>query len=238
MLQLHHSALKYGLFTAIMAAAMLAGATARADVLQMPSGQTSLQFVPVGNPGNAADPLTGLGAVGYAYQMGKYDVTLYQYTAFLNAVATTSDPCGLYYYKMATDFPGVVGIAQSGSAGSYSYSVIGNGNDPAFDVSWGDAARFCNWLQNGQPTGPEGAGTTETGAYTLNGGTANAAFTGMTRNAACRLLPSVAERMVQGGILQREQRDVLALSDPKQHAAHATPCWPAARTTRIGARPA
>ena len=37
-------------------------------------------------------------------------------------------------------------------------------------VNWGDAARFCNWLQNGQPSsGTEGTGTTETGAYTLNG---------------------------------------------------------------------
>ncbi len=35
--------------------------------------------------------------------------------------------------------------------------------------NWGDAARFANWLENGQPTGPEGTGTTETGSYTLNG---------------------------------------------------------------------
>ena len=66
------------------------------------------------------------------------------------------------------------GISQSGSPGSYSYSVTGSNpqaaNCPVFDVTWGDAARFCNWLQNGQPTsGTEAAGTTETGAYTLNG---------------------------------------------------------------------
>jgi formylglycine-generating enzyme required for sulfatase activity len=33
-------------------------------------------------------------------------------------------------------------------------------------VSWFDAARFANWMHNGQ-----GAGDTETGAYTLNGAT-------------------------------------------------------------------
>jgi formylglycine-generating enzyme required for sulfatase activity len=33
-------------------------------------------------------------------------------------------------------------------------------------VSWFDAARFANWLANGQ-----GGGSTETGAYTLNGAT-------------------------------------------------------------------
>ena len=49
------------------------------NVYDMPTGQTSLQFVTVGNPGNAADPSTGYGSVGYTYQMGKYDVTLGQY---------------------------------------------------------------------------------------------------------------------------------------------------------------
>ena len=33
-------------------------------------------------------------------------------------------------------------------------------------MSWYDAARFTNWLHNGQ-----GSGSTETGAYTLNGAT-------------------------------------------------------------------
>jgi len=68
---------------------------------------------------------------------------------------------------------------QSGSPGSYSYSVTGSApganNMPVFDVTWGDAARFCNWLQNGQPTsGSEAAGTTETGAYALSGATTDA----------------------------------------------------------------
>jgi formylglycine-generating enzyme required for sulfatase activity len=32
-------------------------------------------------------------------------------------------------------------------------------------VSFWDAARFANWIQNGQPTGAQGPGTTEAGAY-------------------------------------------------------------------------
>ena len=62
------------------------------------------------------------------------------------------------------------GISRSGSPGSYTYSV-----DPAFVnrpvnyVSYWDACRFANWFHNGQPTGTQGQGTTETGAYTLNG---------------------------------------------------------------------
>ncbi len=107
-------------------------------------------------------------------------MTAAQYTAFLNAVSTTSDPYGLYYHGMATAFPGNfgvnIGISQSGSPGSYTYSVIGNGNLPVFDINWGEAARFCNWLCNGQPTAREGNGTIETGAYNMNGATTDAAL--------------------------------------------------------------
>ncbi len=168
-----------------------------ANVYNMPTGQTSLNFVTVGNPGNAADPSTGYGAVPYTYQIGEYDVTTAQYCQFLNAVATTSDPYGLYNSYMATDVP-TVAITQSGTAGNYSYSVTGSYsqgvNCPIFDVTWGDAARFCNWLQNGQPTGAEGPGTTETGAYTLNGATTDAALMAITRNAgAVDFIPSENE---------------------------------------------
>ena len=38
-------------------------------------------------------------------------------------------------------------------------------NRPVNYVSFWDAARFANWLHNGQPTGPQGPGTTEGGAY-------------------------------------------------------------------------
>ena len=38
-------------------------------------------------------------------------------------------------------------------------------NRPVNYVSFWDAARFANWLHNGQPTGPQGPGTTEDGAY-------------------------------------------------------------------------
>jgi formylglycine-generating enzyme required for sulfatase activity len=141
--------------------------------------------VPVGNPGNAADPSTGFGSVGYSYNIGEYDVTVGQYTAFLNAVAKT-DTYGLYNSYMGTAFP-TLRIQQSGSSGGYSYSVTGSdsqaANCPMFEVTWGDAARFCNWLTNNQPTGAEGNGTTENGSYTLNGATSQAALLAVTRNA-------------------------------------------------------
>jgi len=126
------------------------------------------ELVPVGDAGNAADT-TGYGAVPYGYQMGKYDVTIGQYTAFLNAVAAT-DTYSLYNAGMATDL-NVAGISRSGTSGSYTYSVINNGgnsaNRPITYVDWFDAARFANWMSNGQPTGLQGQTTTESGAYDL-----------------------------------------------------------------------
>jgi sulfatase modifying factor 1 len=48
-------------------------------------------------------------------------------------------------------------------------------------VSWGDAARFVNWVSNGQPVGAEEPATTETGTYALNGATTDAALTAVDR---------------------------------------------------------
>jgi formylglycine-generating enzyme required for sulfatase activity len=133
-----------------------------------------VQFVRVGDAGNAADTSpAGYGAVGYEYRIGTYEVTIGQYTKFLNAVAKT-DTYGLYNTFMGTDL-NIAGISRSGSPGSYTYAVMNNGGDssnrPITYVRWFDAARFANWMHNGQPMGAQNASTTEDGAYTLNGAT-------------------------------------------------------------------
>jgi formylglycine-generating enzyme required for sulfatase activity len=130
------------------------------------SAAITIATMPVGNAGNAADT-TGFGEVDYTYNIGEYDVTSSQYTAFLNAVAST-DTYGVYNSSMSGTTDGNPGIIQSGSSGSYTYSVAaGRGNYPVTDVTFWDTTRFANWLDNGQPTGAEGPGTTETGTYTL-----------------------------------------------------------------------
>jgi len=129
-------------------------------------GHVTITTSQVGNPGNAADA-DGFGSVGYVYSIGTYDVTASQYCAFLNAVAA-NDVFGAYSPSMAGTTAGNPGIVQSGSDGSYTYSVIdGRGNYPVTDVDFWNTTRFANWLDNGQPNGPEGAGTTETGTYDL-----------------------------------------------------------------------
>ena len=128
----------------------------------------TIETVPVGNAGNAADS-TGYGSVAHNFNIGTYEVTIGQYTDFLNSVAAT-DTYSLYNASMATDL-NVAGISRSGPSGLYTYAVINNGGDsgnrPITFVSWFDAARFANWMNNGATVGA----STETGAYTLNGAT-------------------------------------------------------------------
>lgn len=131
------------------------------------SAQVSVSTAVVGDTGNQADD-TGYGAVGYQYEIGVYEVTAGQYTTFLNAVAA-SDTYGLYNPGMVSD-PQGCGIQQSGTDGSFTYSIALDREDfPVNFVSFWDACRFANWLHNGQPSGVQDATTTEDGAYPLNG---------------------------------------------------------------------
>ena len=133
------------------------------------SAQINVAVVPVQDAGNAPDG-NGRGAVSYSYGIGKFDVTAGQYAAFLNAVATGQDVYHLYDSGMAPGNYAACGITQSVVANGFAYSVSEQSqNLPVNGISWGAAARFCNWLSNGQPTGTEGPGTTETGSYTLSG---------------------------------------------------------------------
>lgn len=172
--------------------------TSYADVLNMGgtrgaygtwTGLASLEIVPVTNRGNAGElsgtapgggPQRVCGAVGYEYYIGKYEVTAGQYCEFLNATAAT-DTYGLYNTEMWSDSDGSK-IQRIGSSGSYTYTVAPDwANRPVNWVSWADAARFANWLHNGQPTGVQDLTTTEDGSYLLDGATTNAELTAVTR---------------------------------------------------------
>jgi cysteine-rich repeat protein len=139
-----------------------------------------IETVTVGNPANAGElsgecvpngdgPCRECGTVEYVYKIGKFEVTAGQYTEFLNAVAAGSDMYGLYEPDMWYDEFGCK-IERTGS----SYAVAADwANRPVNHVSWASAARFANWMHNGQPTGPQDLTTTEDGSYYLNGATSN-----------------------------------------------------------------
>jgi formylglycine-generating enzyme required for sulfatase activity len=151
------------------------GVAALLGVPTVPARAVTIDMVTVGNAGNANDTGgTFNGAVNYEYQIGKYCVTIGQYTAFLNAADPNGEnPNGIYNANMETD-PNIAGISYTSGAsagakygvmavsGSSPFGGVTAANRPITYVSWFDAARFANWMTNGQ-----GNGSTETGAYNL-----------------------------------------------------------------------
>ncbi|MBX3433716.1 MAG: SUMF1/EgtB/PvdO family nonheme iron enzyme [Pirellulales bacterium] len=99
--------------------------------------QFNMSFVPIGNPGNAADT-TGnpnpVGAVDYKFFMGKHEVS--------------------------RDM-----IAKANSLGGLGITYITGPNSaiPATNVSWNEAVRFVNWLNTSQGYQPAYKFTTQPG---------------------------------------------------------------------------
>jgi len=152
-----------------------AALAALASLIGTAHAAVTLDWVTVGDPGNAgelsgtiAGPDAIVGGVDYTYRIAKYEVTNAQYAEFLNAVAD-SDPNGLYNPSMAGGGHNTGGITRSGTAANYTYAVRTNRSDrPVVYVSWYDTLRFANWLHNGQPTGLQDDTTTEDGAYDMD----------------------------------------------------------------------
>lgn len=135
----------------------------------------AFDWATVGDPGNVGEEqLSGLphlqgifGAVAYTYRISKTEVTNAQYTEFLNAVdPLAANSLGLFNPNMEGTFGGIE-LQAANAVGTRFISQAGRENNPVTFVSWYDSVRFINWLNNGQ-----GTADTETGAYTLTGGTA------------------------------------------------------------------
>ena len=109
---------------AAMALLATAGGVARsqAAVVSFGSGANAfnMEFVTIGNPGNAADTTgapNSAGAVGYTYGIGKFEVSedmIEKYNALNPGLQISKDTRG--------------------------------SNKPATSVTWNEAARFVNWL--------------------------------------------------------------------------------------------
>lgn len=116
-------------FVGAMIAWAIISASSYAGTVTFGSGsnQFNMEFVTIGNPGNAADtnpdavPLNA-GSVGYTYGIGKFEVSRDMITKF-----NASQSLQITLEDMT--------------------SYGGNGaNKPATGVTWNQAARFVNWL--------------------------------------------------------------------------------------------
>ena len=113
----------------LMAIMVLAGASVNAQTITETFGtganQFSIEFVQVGNPGNAADT-TGLpnpvGAVPYVYNIGKYEVS--------RDMINKANLAGALNIQMFT----------------FVNPDRNSGNKPAAGINWYEAARFANHL--------------------------------------------------------------------------------------------
>lgn len=151
------------------------------------------QMVMIENPGNQGKAVTTsgvtqvFGSVNYRYQIGKFETTNADYAAFLNSVDPTGNvnPSGIYNPSMGTDTVNG-GIIRTPGSG---YSVrSGFANKPVTYVNWFDAARFVNWLNNGQ----SGTSSINSGAYTLTTSQTSGALVPRNPNATV-FLPSANE---------------------------------------------
>jgi len=148
------------IFVAVLACAIPVANNASATIIR----GIDIDFVTIGNAGNPRDTRTdypdsadpyGCGAVGYEYQIGKYEVTNAQWNAFtLAAGAPTGNP-----------------------SDAYDVSAYWTGtNVPANSVSWYEAAQFCNYLTSGDKS---------LGAYLFTGNNTNPSdFLGIDRDSA------------------------------------------------------
>jgi hypothetical protein len=111
----------------------------------------NVDFVNIGNAGNAADT-TGHGAVGYNYRIGKYEVPNSQWNAFTTAAgAPTGNPSSAYGHS----------------------AWFTDNQQPTNEVSWYEAAQFCNYLTSGNKS---------KGAYQFSGNNTNpSSFLGIDR---------------------------------------------------------
>lgn len=148
-----------------------------------------ITMLAIGNAGNPADnqgSQGNYGSVAYDFGIAQTETTVADYVQFLNAVARYVPDESQYDYltdlwnrDMApsqTSSHSVIGdqIYRTGTAGDWTYTAAAGADQlPIASVSWFNAARFVNWLNNGQPTynvfTPDPG--TETRAYTLNGTT-------------------------------------------------------------------
>ena len=129
------SASRYAFFTGILIASVWSSArvtsvTAASVTFGSGASQTTIEFVPIGNPGNSGDSTgkpIGAGSVSYSYSIAKFEMSAANLIAYNEAMSGS----GLG-----------IGFINRGA------------NRPATAIAWNEAARFANWLNADKGYGP------------------------------------------------------------------------------------
>ena len=122
------------------------------------------EFSRIGAVNNAAyggvDPfnigVTGRGSVGYAYSIGRFEVTTAQWVEFYNAVLARPDAISFPAQTLWT--PTVWGAVRDtsytgpGTRYRVNPNVANAAMLPVGGISWRTAAIYCNWLHNNKST--------------------------------------------------------------------------------------
>ena len=122
----------------------------------------------VGNPGNPGNVIASgtFGAVSSSFAIARNETTNAQYAEFLNAVdAAGTNPNSVYNPGMTSGTFGGINFTSGAPNGSKYAAKSGFETKPVNLLTWFSAARFVNWLANGQQAN---ASSMETGSYTLN----------------------------------------------------------------------
>ena len=129
------SVTKFQLSTAVMLVLALGYQSASAQLVTQSFGTGAnafnIDFVTIGNPGNAADTTgypNSVGSVAYTYILGKYEISRDQIEK-----ASLAGGLGITLHPMDT-----IGSSRF-------YSNLGQ-DRPATGVNWYEAAKFVNWL--------------------------------------------------------------------------------------------
>lgn len=135
-----------------------------------PTDDFGIDFVRIGSPGNRAtiaaevpnDPslFTGRGAVDYRYRMARQEISCTQWYEFVQAFAPHVGPV----WDRHSQFLGGAAIFQGYANGMPQYTFNTPAAQGPINVGWAFAARYANWLHNGQATTAE---SFQTGAYDL-----------------------------------------------------------------------
>ncbi len=151
----------------VAAAVAVLAVSAMADTFGTGDNQFTIDFVTIGNAGNAADTggIPGSGSVGYNYRIAKYEITNSQWNKFISAAGA---PTGNVNYDDPVPY------------NPYDEETFWQGDNlPTTCVSWYEAAQFCNYLTSGDKS---------KGAYLFSGNNTNPeSFTGIDRSLALSL---------------------------------------------------